>query len=209
MTIKRIAIIGGGLMGHSIAQALAYARHNVRITDPNVDARDHILDRVRANLDELGVDRSVLSHITVVDSLEACVSDADWVFEAAPEDLPLKQEIFAAIERAAPKNAILASSTSVIPITPIVQKVVRKERALGAHWWNPPYLVPLVEVVRTAATSDDAVADTMANARRRRQDASRGEEGCRRLYRQSSATRTVARGDRAGRRRRLRRQDGG
>src|SRR5208282_3716149 len=59
-------------------------------------------------------------------------------------------------------DAILASNTSVIPIGQIMSRVERRERALGTHWWNPPYLVPLVEVIRTAETSDEAVATTMA-----------------------------------------------
>jgi 3-hydroxybutyryl-CoA dehydrogenase len=84
------------------------------------------------------------------------------VIEAAPEDLTLKQRIFDDIENATPADAILASNTSVIPIGQIMAKVRCKQRALGTHWWNPPYLVPLVEVVRTAETSDAVIASTMA-----------------------------------------------
>ncbi len=158
---KRIAVIGGGLMGHGIAQVFACAGHDVQITDPFAEARGKILERIAANLDSLDLDRTALSRVTVCDSLEETVTDADWVIEAAPEDLPLKQQIFEQIERAAPPNAVLASNTSVIPITQIMAKIARKARALGTHWWNPPYLVPLVEVVRTMETSDDAVAQTL------------------------------------------------
>jgi 3-hydroxybutyryl-CoA dehydrogenase len=84
------------------------------------------------------------------------------VIEGAPEDLALKQRIFDDIENATPADAILASNTSVIPIGQIMAKVRCKQRAPGTHWWNPPYLVPLVEVVRTAETSDAAIASTMA-----------------------------------------------
>ncbi len=79
------------------------------------------------------------------------------MFEAGPENLTLKQQIFASIEAAAPPTAILASNTSVIPITQIMSGLKRGGRALGTHWWNPPYLVPLVEVIRTPATSPEAV----------------------------------------------------
>ena len=72
--------------------------------------------------------------------------------EAALEDLPLKQRLFAEIERAAHPDAILASNTSVIPITAIMQDLGDRTRALGTHWWNPPYLVPLVEVIATEWT---------------------------------------------------------
>jgi 3-hydroxybutyryl-CoA dehydrogenase len=160
--LARIAVIGGGLMGHGIAQVFACAGHAVRITDPHTDTRNKIIARIDANLVELGLDRTATARILVCDSLEESVSGANWVFEAAPEDLPLKQRIFAQIEQAAPPGAILASNTSVIPITQVMADVVRKPRALGTHWWNPPYLVPLVEVVRTAATSDEAIAKTMA-----------------------------------------------
>jgi 3-hydroxybutyryl-CoA dehydrogenase len=162
MTPQRIAILGGGLMGHGIAQVFACAGHRVVITDPSVEMRNRILDRIGGNIDDLGADRSALANVDVVDSLETCVADAGWVFEAAPEQLELKQQIFSEVDRAAPPDAILASNTSVIPIGQIMSRVERRHRALGTHWWNPPYLVPLVEVVRTTDTSNAAVAATIA-----------------------------------------------
>jgi 3-hydroxybutyryl-CoA dehydrogenase len=161
MTPQRIAILGGGLMGHGIAQVFACAGHRVVITDPSLEMRNRIADRIGENLDELGGDRAALANVRIVDSLKSCVAGADWVLEAAPEQLELKQQIFSEVDRAAPPDAILASNTSVIPIGQIMSRVERKHRALGTHWWNPPYLVPLVEVVRTAETSDAAVAATM------------------------------------------------
>ena len=159
--MARIAIIGGGLMGHGIAQVFACAGHDVRITDPSAEARSAILPRIAANLSELGLDSGAQTRIQVCETLEEAAANAQFVTEAAPERLELKQDIFARLERAAPPDAILASNTSVIPITDIMRDVARKERALGTHWWNPPYLVPLVEVIRTAATSDSTVAATM------------------------------------------------
>lgn len=159
--MARIAIIGGGLMGHGIAQVFACAGHAVRITDPSSEARDKILSRIGANLDDLGLNRSALAHVEVCASLEEAAAGAQFVTEAAPEDLALKQDIFERLERAAPKDAILASNTSVIPITEIMRNLASKVRTLGTHWWNPPYLVPLVEVIRTAATSDATVATTL------------------------------------------------
>lgn len=161
MAPQRISILGGGLMGHGIALVFAAAGHDVKITDPIAEVREHVRDRISATLDELGAGRAALDRIALVDTLESCVADAQWVIEAAPEDLALKQRIFADIERAAPAEAILASNTSVIPIGQIMANITRKQRALGTHWWNPPYLVPLVEVVRTAETSDAAIASTM------------------------------------------------
>ena len=158
----RIAILGGGLMGHGIAQVFACAGYPVAITDPIAEVRTQILSRIASNL---GADKNAgeaLRLVSVADSLKACVEDADFVIEAAPENLELKQKIFADVERAARPDSILASNTSVIPITHIMARVERKDRALGTHWWNPPYLVPLVEVVRTAKTSDQAADATMA-----------------------------------------------
>jgi 3-hydroxybutyryl-CoA dehydrogenase len=161
MTPQRIAILGGGLMGHGIAQVFACAGHRVLITDPSVEIRNRIADRIGENIDELGSDRAALANVRIVDSLETCVAEAQWVFEAAPEQLELKQQIFSEVDRAASPEAILASNTSVIPIGQIMSRVQRRHRALGTHWWNPPYLVPLVEVVRTAETSDAAVGATI------------------------------------------------
>ena len=161
MSPQRIAILGGGLMGHGIAQVFACAGHHVTITDPSVEILNRIADRIGGNLDDLGADRAALANLDVVDSLETCVAEAQWVFEAAPEQLELKQQIFSEVDCAAPRDAILASNTSVIPIGQIMSRVERKHRALGTHWWNPPYLIPLVEVVRAADTSDATVAATM------------------------------------------------
>ena len=90
-----------------------------------------------------------------------CVRDADYVVEAVLEDMPLKQKIFGEIEKHVRPDTILASNTSVMPITEIMQGLQRRERALGTHWWNPPFLVPLVEVIGTQWTSQAAIDFTM------------------------------------------------
>lgn len=166
MKAERISILGGGLMGHGIALVFANAGHAVTLTDPSPEVRGRIGDRIGAALNDLGLGRESLQRVKVVETLEACVADAQWVVETAPEDLALKQRIFADVERAAPADAILASNTSVIPIGQIMVGVDCKQRALGTHWWNPPYLVPLVEVIRTPETSNAAVESTMALLKR-------------------------------------------
>jgi 3-hydroxybutyryl-CoA dehydrogenase len=77
------------------------------------------------------------------------------VFEAGPENLAFKRELFQKLEKMAPAGALLASNTSVMPITDIMQDLTTGHRAMGTHWWNPPYLVPLVEVIKTADTDPD------------------------------------------------------
>lgn len=162
MTHQRIAIIGAGMMGQGIAQAFAVAGHRVEIQEPDAVRRAGILDRIRRSLGDqslggLGQDTAA-DRIRPHETLEEAVAAADIVIEAVPEDLALKQRILAAAEAAAPSHALLASNTSVIPITRIMEPLRDRSRALGTHWWNPAHLIPLVEVVRTRDTADAAVA---------------------------------------------------
>ena len=160
-TKPRIAVIGAGLMGHGIAQVFALAGHDVTIYDSVQASLDSAKARILTNLKDLGDDQGAIERVTPIADLAAAVCDADYVVEAVLEDLPLKQKLFAEIERHVRLDAILASNTSVIPITDIMQGLARRERALGTHWWNPPYLVPLVEVIETQWTAPEAVAFTM------------------------------------------------
>jgi 3-hydroxybutyryl-CoA dehydrogenase len=161
MTSEPIAVIGAGLMGHGIALTFARAGHPVAITDPIEAARASVRERIAQSFDLLGESaertESALTRITVRDTLAKAVTGAAFVFEAAPEKLELKQDIFAQIEAVAPAEAILASNTSVMPITQIMGGLARKGRALGTHWWNPPHMIPLVEVIRTEWTDAGAL----------------------------------------------------
>ena len=105
---------------------------------------------------------TAVNRVTPNADMAATVRDADYVVEAVLEDLPLKQKLFAEIEKHARPDAILASNTSVIPITKIMEGLKHRERALGTHWWNPPYLVPLVEVIGTPWTAPAVIDTTMA-----------------------------------------------
>jgi 3-hydroxybutyryl-CoA dehydrogenase len=162
MSRAKIAVIGAGLMGHGIAQVFAVAGHEVTIFDAVTASLDSAQARISANLQELGDDPAAIEHVRPVADLADAVRKADYVVEAVSEDLPLKQKLFAEIERHVRADTILASNTSVIPITAIMGGLVRRERALGTHWWNPPFLVPLVEVIETQWTSPSVVAWTMA-----------------------------------------------
>ncbi len=158
----KIAIIGAGLMGHGLALVFAEGGHDVLLTDTYDETLRTVKARIVDTLKTLGRDDAVVSSITTVPTLEAAVANADFIVEAAPEKLELKQGLFARIEAAATPGAILATNTSVIPITQIMARVKTKHRAIGTHWWNPPFLVPLVEVIQTAETSAEVVASTMA-----------------------------------------------
>jgi 3-hydroxybutyryl-CoA dehydrogenase len=98
------------------------------------------------------VDENAAENISLHNSLEEGLRGADIVFENAAENLEVKQNMFVEMEKYTGKDCILASNTSVKPITGIAAKVTDKSRVLGTHWWNPPYLIPLVEVVQTEAT---------------------------------------------------------
>ena len=157
MAKARIAVVGAGLMGHGIAQVFALNGHDVVIYDSVAATLATAKDRIATNLKDLGDDASAVERVQPCADLGDAVRDADYVVEAALEDLPLKQRLFGEIEAAARPDAIFASNTSVIPITAIMQALKNRARALGTHWWNPPYLVPLVEVIGTEWTSPDAI----------------------------------------------------
>ena len=161
MAKARITVIGAGLMGHGIAQVFALAGHDVTIYDSVQASLDTAKARILTNLKDLGDDQSAVERVTPVGDLAQAVRAADYVVEAVLEDLPLKQKLFGEIEKHVRPDTILASNTSVIPITSIMQGLRKRERALGTHWWNPPYLVPLVEVIETQWTSPQAVDFTM------------------------------------------------
>jgi len=154
-------------MGHGIALVMARAGHRVDIHDPDLESRKTLVERVTASLKAMNTTGDQISRalglVWPVDTLAEAVADADFVIEAAPEKLPLKQQIFAQIEAHAPKTAILASNTSVIPITKIMANLNDKHRALGTHWWNPPHMIPLVEVIKTEWTDEKDVPGFIGN----------------------------------------------
>jgi 3-hydroxybutyryl-CoA dehydrogenase len=161
MSKARIAVLGAGLMGHGIAQVFALAGHQITIYDADAATLDSAKSRILSNLRDLGDDERAVERVTPQRDLASAVRNADYIVEAAPEDLAIKQGLFAEIESAARTDAILASNTSVIPITQIMRGLRHRERALGTHWWNPPYLVPLVEVIGTEWTSPDVIQRTI------------------------------------------------
>lgn len=156
----QIAIIGAGLMGHGIAQVFAVTGHTVSVFDPSAEALASLRDRITRNLLDLGQDPKAAQRVTPVADMAEAVRNADVLFEAGPENLTFKQKLFAELEVLCPAHTLLASNTSVIPITAIMQGLKTGHRAMGTHWWNPPYLVPLVEVIKTPHT-DGALAQQM------------------------------------------------
>lgn len=162
MTIRNISVIGGGLMGAGIAQTFALAGYDVKVFEPNAEVRGSIHARTVKNLEALGDDVNCVERITCVDNMQEAVAGADYVTEAAPEKLALKQSIFADLVKLVPEHCILASNSSVIPTTDIASGLPSAHRIVGTHWWNPPFLIPLVEVIQAAETSLETIRATMA-----------------------------------------------
>ncbi len=181
--IKVFTVVGAGTMGHGIAELAAMAGFRVYLADINMDILSRALDRIRWSLGKLyekGVVREsvdvIMSRITPVISvgpdgswsseLASALAESQFMIEAVPEDLRLKQALFEFADRHASPDAILATNTSSLPITEIAQATRRPERVVGMHFFNPPVLMRLVEVIRGARTSDETVAVTVEVARR-------------------------------------------
>ena len=163
MEKPQIAVIGAGLMGHGIAYLFAASGHEVRVQDPVAAARETLQQRLHEICDLLGTDRAAANRVTAGESIEWAAKDAGIVIEAALEQLPIKRAIFAELERAAPADAILASNTSALPITRISEGLKTRHRIVGSHFWNPPHLVPLVEIVLMGPENRPS-ADRLASA---------------------------------------------
>lgn len=164
-----IAVIGAGLMGVGIAQVFAGAGMNVALYDPIAAARDSVRSRLETGCELLGLDsQELLRLISVHDKLVDACRGAALVIEAGPENVDVKKTIFAELASGTSPETILASNTSAIPIGAIAQGVLAPSRVVGTHFWNPPYLVPLVEVIQGPATSLKTVDTTLGLLREAR-----------------------------------------
>jgi len=172
--IEKVAVIGAGLMGHGIAQVFAARGLEVFLLDVNVDALRLAISRIRWSLGKL-VEKGLITGAEVEGTLRRIhtttdyivgLAEADFVLEAVPEKLELKRSVFKSVEKVAPGHAILATNTSSFRVTEIGEATARPERVVGMHWFNPPQLQQLIEVVRGERTSDDAVESTLILARR-------------------------------------------
>lgn len=164
---KKIAVVGAGLIGRSWAMVFARAGHRVALYDAHAEALDgaeRLLDENLADLEANGLIASaaaVRPRIHRANTLEEALESADWVQENALEQVAVKRELFAAMDKLADPRTIIASSTSAIPCHEITDGMAGASRMLVAHPANPPYLLPIVELSGAPATS----ADTLARAR--------------------------------------------
>ena len=164
--LSKIGVIGAGTMGHSIAQAFAACSYYVHLQDINEDTLKQAKGKIAYNLkmlqelgllDEQGAEKT-LTRISFYTDLETAVQDADFVIESISEDIAVKQALFKCLDEVTPPHTILASNTSSFKITDITKSVLRKkDKVILTHWFNPPHIVPLVELCRSEHTSEDTV----------------------------------------------------
>lgn len=167
-SINTIAVIGAGLMGHGIAQEFAAAGFSVYlhdITEKQLAVAYMQIEQNLALLAEHGVvDKSDIPDITqrvnTTPELVVATENADFVIEAVSENLLLKQQIFEKLDNVCQPHTILASNTTALMPSQIGVNTDRQDRVLNAHYFNPPYLIPLVELIRSPATSDETVSIT-------------------------------------------------
>jgi 3-hydroxybutyryl-CoA dehydrogenase len=161
--IKHITVLGSGIMGHGIAQSFLMGGFPVVLYDISEPILATASAHIRKNLElfsnaDLIKETEIkpcLQRLTTTTDLKEAVQAADFIIEAAPEDLDLKKDLFEKIESFCPENAIIASNTSSLTLKEMSERVKDKSRLVVAHWFNPPHIVPTVEVVKSDETSDE------------------------------------------------------
>ena len=166
--VKTVSIIGAGLMGHGIAQVFAQAGYNVLLRDIKQEFLSNAVSKMKENLQKLSaaglvrkeeIDATISRVKTTLDMKEA-LTNSDFMIEAATENIDLKKQIFREASKFAPERAVLATNTSGLPILDVAGVTNRPGKVIGTHFWNPPYLLRAVEVVKAAGTTDETVKVT-------------------------------------------------
>ena len=169
MEIKNITVLGSGIMGHGIAQISAMAGYNVVLRDIEQKFLDKAMDKINWSLEKL-VSKEKISkderdkittRIKPMVDLSNAVHDSDLVIEAVPEIMDLKKQVYQELDKVADDRIIFASNTSTLPITEIANTISRPEKFIGIHFFNPPQLMKLVEVIPGQKTTDDIIKTTI------------------------------------------------
>lgn len=163
--IKVIAVVGAGFIGPGIAQIFASAGYDVYMMDIRNEILEKAVNSIRSNLSTMAKKgviqesdiKPTLRRLKTTTLISKAATEAQLVIEAVSEKLELKQKVFVELDQLCPPPTILSSNTSVISITEIASKARRRERILGTHFWNPPFLIPLVEVIKAKDTSEEAM----------------------------------------------------
>ena len=163
MTVKNITVLGSGVMGHGIAQVSATAGYNVVLRDIKQEFLDKAMEKIKWSLDKLVSKEkiskeegdAIFSRITPIVNLNEAVKNAELVIEVVPEIMDLKKSVYAELDKAASPEVVFASNTSTLPITEIANTTSRPEKFIGIHFFNPPQLMKLVEVIPGEKTSQE------------------------------------------------------
>ncbi|UCH51422.1 MAG: 3-hydroxyacyl-CoA dehydrogenase, partial [Chloroflexota bacterium] len=163
--VKKIAVMGAGDMGHGIAEVALLAGYKVAMRDIEQRFVDKGLARIKESLDKLTEkqkitqdnNKAMMANIDIFVDVDKAVKDADFVIEAVPEIMDLKKQVFQALDKAAPKHAILASNTSNMSITEIAATTQRPAQVCGMHFFNPAVMMKLVEVIKGDKTSEETM----------------------------------------------------
>jgi len=163
MSVKNITVLGSGIMGHGIAQVSATAGYNVVLRDIEQKFLDKAMEKIKWSLDKLVSKEkitqqesdSIFSRIKPVVDLKEAVKDAEMVIEVVPEIMDLKKKVYAELDQVAAKDVIFASNTSTLPITEIATTTSRPDKFIGIHFFNPPQLMKLVEIIPGEKTSQE------------------------------------------------------
>ncbi len=172
--IEDVVVVGGGVMGNGIAQVVAQSGLRVTVVDVAQDALDRARERIERSLarfvrsERLSQEAAdaARSRIAFSTDLEAAAAGADHAVETVVEDLEVKSGVLRRLDEACREDVILASNTSQFSISRLAAATSRPDRVIGSHWFNPPPLMDLIEVVRGVETSDETLAATLALAER-------------------------------------------
>ena len=163
VSVKNITVLGSGVMGHGIAQVAATAGYNIVLRDIKQEFLDKAMEKIRWSLDKLVSKEkiskeegdAIFARIKPIVDLNDAVKDAELVIEVVPEIMDLKKQVYAELDKVAKPEVIFASNTSTLPITEIANTTSRPDKFIGIHFFNPPQLMKLVEVIPGEKTSSE------------------------------------------------------
>jgi len=163
--LNRAAILGVGSMGHGIAQLLAMTGTEVTMVDINEEILTKARQKIQWSIEKFVEKRTIrkedaettLARLHATTNFEEAFKNADLIVEAAPENLELKKKLFAQMDKVAPKHVILGSNTSTLSITELGKATNRPDKVVGLHFFNPPQMMPLLEIIKGAQTSDETI----------------------------------------------------
>jgi enoyl-CoA hydratase/3-hydroxyacyl-CoA dehydrogenase len=163
--LKKIAIVGSGAMGHGIGEMLAMTGHHVVLVDINDELLQKAKEKIKWSLDKFVEKKRIrredadaaLARVNATTSYEEACKDIDMALEAVPENIELKKKIFAKLDSVSPSHALFASNTSTLSITEMGEATKRPDKVAGMHFFNPPQLMTLVEIIKGAGTSQETI----------------------------------------------------